>query len=371
MGNKKRIPLVKPIIEKEELSNVIEAVKSGWISSRGYFVKEFERKFGEWIGIKHSVAVSNGTVALHLALLALGVGSGDEVIIPNLTFASPANMTILTGARPVFTDVTKEYWCIDPDEIEKQINPRTKAIIVVHLYGHPAKMDEIMEIAEKHNLYVIEDCAEAHGAMFNNSKVCTIGHIGTFSFYGNKIITTGEGGMVVTNDSELAKKIRIMRDHGMKPRYWHISLGFNYRMTNLQAAIGVAQIDRVEDIIKRKREIAILYSNEFESIPGIKTHPEMPWAKNVFWLYSILIDEKKYGYTRDDLTTYLSGYGIETRKFFYPLSIMPIYRKYVTHEYPTSFYLSKHGINLPSGPKISDNELISVIELIKKKKIIK
>ncbi len=287
-----KIPVACPDIGPEEEQLVLEAIRSKWISSQGPYVKEFERRFAKWLGIKHAIAVSNGTVALHLALLALNIKQGDEIIVPDLTFASPANMVILTGAKPVFVDVSREYWCIDPRDLKRNITSRTKAIIVVHLYGHPADMDEILEIAHENNLYVIEDSAEAHGAEYKGRKVGSIGDIGTFSFYGNKVITTGEGGMIVTNNKNIAEKIRLMRDHGMKPRYWHIVLGFNYRMTNLQAAIGLAQLSKIDRLIKRKREIAKIYKNELSATPGIELHPEMPWARPSYWLFSILVDKK-------------------------------------------------------------------------------
>jgi len=363
------IPIANPEIGEEELINVIKAVRSGWISSKGYFIDEFERMFSRWIGIKHAIAVSNGTVAIHLALLALGIGPGDSVIVPDLTFASPANMVIEVGARPIFVDVNSEYWCIDPKEIEKSINNNTKAIIVVHLYGHPAKMDEIIEIADKYGLYIIEDCAEAHGAEFINKKVGSFGHIATFSFYGNKIITTGEGGMVITDDDELADKIRLYKDHGMRPRYWHIVVGYNYRMTNVQAAIGLAQLMKINKLIERKRHIAKVYIEELSSIPGIKLHPEMEWARCVYWLYSILIDERKMDVSRDELINKLSKEGIETRPFFYPLHAMPPYKnytKYMASKFKISSYLSSHGLSLPSGPRISDDELMYVVDRIKR-----
>lgn len=364
---KYRIPVANPDIGREEEELVLDAIRSGWISSQGPYVRRFEEEFARWLGVKHAIAVSNGTVALHLALLALGVGPGDEVIVPDLTFASPANMVILTGARPVFVDVTKEYWCIDPEDFKRKISEKTKAVIVVHLYGHPADMDEILEIARENNIYVIEDAAEAHGSEYKGRKVGTLGDIATFSFYGNKTITTGEGGMVVTNNDELADKIRLMRDHGMKPRYWHIVLGFNYRMSSLQAALGLAQLRKIDKLLERKRRIARIYEEILSGIPGIMLHPSMPWAKPSYWLYSIVVDEKLYGLSRDKLMEKLKKQGIETRRFFYPLHIMPVFKTYATNneDYPISTYLSEHGMNLPSGPKISDEEVIYVAKTLR------
>ena len=352
-----RYPVAEPEIGEEELRNVVEAVRSGWISSKGGFIEEFEKSFAKYIGVKYGVATSNGTTALHLALVALGIGPGDEVIVPDLTFAATINVVIYTGAKPVIVDINPEYWGIDPEKLKKAITPRTKAVIPVHLYGHPCDMDAIMEIALEHNLYVIEDAAEAHGAEYKGRKVGSFGHVSCFSFYGNKIIITEEGGMCLTSDAELAERMRVLRDHGMNPkrRYWHDVLDFNYRMTNLQAAIGVAQLDKIERFIERKREIARIYAEELSSVEGITLHPEMPWAKCVYWLYSILVDEGKAKVTRDRLAEKLEGYGIETRKFFYPLHEMPIYRRYAIDTYPVSSKISRQGLNLPSGVKLSND----------------
>ena len=297
-----RYPVAEPEIGEEELKNVVEAVKSGWVSSRGKFIEEFENSFAKYIGVKYGVATSNGTAALHLALAALNIGEGDEVIVPDLTFAATINSVIYVGAKPVIVDINPHYWCIDPDKLEKAITPSTKAIIPVHLYGHPCDMEAITEIASKHNLYVIEDAAEAPGAEYKGRKVGSFGYISCFSFYGNKIITTGEGGMCLTNDRELAEKIRILRDHGMNPvkRYWHDVVGFNYRMTNLQAALGLAQLSKIERFIEKKRKIAEIYAEELSPIEGVVLHPEMPWAKCVYWLYSILMDDGKTKVSRDE-----------------------------------------------------------------------
>jgi perosamine synthetase len=362
-----RYPVAEPDIGEEELRKVVEAVKSGWISSKGGFIEEFERGFANYIGMKYGVAVSNGTAALHLALVALGIGPGDEVIVPDLTFAATINAVLHTGAKPVIVDIHPEYWCMDPDKLEKAITPKTKAIIPVHLYGHPCDMGAIIEIASKHNLYIIEDVAEAHGAEYKGRKVGSFGHISCFSFYGNKIITTGEGGMCLTNDEELANKMRILRDHGMNPkkRYWHDVIGFNYRMTNLQAAIGLAQLSKIGRFIEKKRKIAKIYAEELSSLEGILLHPEMPWAKCVYWLYSILIDSERTGITRDELEEKLEEKGIETRKFFYPLHEMPIYKKYANFTYPVSSKVSQQGLNLPSSTKLSEEDVKYIAKTIK------
>jgi perosamine synthetase len=362
-----KIPVAEPDIGDEELKKVIEAVKSGWVSSKGPFIDEFEEKFSSYIGVEHGIAVSNGTGAIHLALTALEVKHKDEVIVPALTFASVANAVLYTGAKPVFVDSHIDYWCINPSKLEERITKKTKAIIPVHLYGHPCDMDSIMKIAKNYDLYVIEDCAEAHGAEYKGRKVGTFGDIACFSFYGNKIITTGEGGMCLTNDEDLARKMRMLRDHGMdiKRRYWHDVVGFNYRMTNLQAALGVAQLEKIDNFIQRKRKIAKIYASFLENVQGIVLHPEMPWAKNVYWLYSILIDNKSYGISRDELIDKLAENGIETRRFFYTLHLMPPYKRYAVNcRFPIAEKLSSSGINLPSSVKLTEEETSEVVRLI-------
>jgi len=363
---KLKIPVAEPSIGEEELKLVSEAVKSGWVSSKGKFIEEFEENFAKYIGAKYAIATSNGTSALHLALIALGIDHKHDLIIPTLTFASVANAVIYTGSKPVLIDSHPEYWCIDPEKIENKIGKSTKAIIPVHLYGHPCNIESIMKIAKEHNLYVIEDCAEAHGAQYKGKRVGSFGDIACFSFYGNKIITTGEGGMCLTNDEELADKMRILRDHGMRPerRYWHEIIGFNYRMTNLQAALGVAQLEKIDVFIKRKREIAETYNSLLKDVKGIALPPEMPWAKNVYWLYSILVDEKESGISRDKLMINLAENGFETRRFFYPIHTMPPYKKYAGDDFHVAERLSSCGINLPSGIKLTKEEIEDIAQLI-------
>ena len=362
-----RIPVAEPEIGEDELQNVMTAVKSGWVSSKGPFIEKFEEKFSSYIGVKHGVATSNGTAALHLALAALQTKRRDEVLVPALTFASVANTVLYVGAKPVFVDSHPDYWCINPSKVEKKITKKTKAIIPVHLYGNPCNMNPLMKIAKDYNLYVIEDCAEAHGAEYKGRKVGTFGDIACFSFYGNKIITTGEGGMCLTNDEDLAQKMRLLRDHGMnvEKRYWHEVVGFNYRMTNLQAALGVAQLEKIENFIERKRKIAKIYDSFLKNVQGIVLHPEMPWAKNVYWLYSILIDDKSYGISRNGLMEKLAKNGVETRCFFYPIYLMPPYKRYAVNcRFPITEKLSSSGINLPSSVKLTEKEIYKVAQLV-------
>lgn len=351
------IPVAEPAIGKEELNLIIKTVKSGWISSIGKNITKFENKFAKFCDAKYGVTTTNGTSALHLCLEASEIGPGDEVIVPSMTFVATANAVVYTGAKPVFVDSEIETWNIDAHKIEGKINDQTKAIIPVHLYGHPANMDKIIEIARKHELLVFEDAAEAHGANYKGNKVGTLGNAGCFSFYGNKIITTGEGGMVVTNNKNFAEKVRSLRDHGEsgKRKYYYPQLGFNYAMTNMQAAIGLAQLKKIDQIIKKKRKIYNIYNKHLSPlVPKIKLSPEAEWAKSVFWMFSILVPpEGKIN--RDVLSSKLRKKGIDTRPFFYPLHK---YKRFGSNEeLPVSSYLGKAGINLPSSPNLSEKEI--------------
>lgn len=366
----KMIPTGEPVIGEEELKNVIAAVKSGWISSKGKFIPEFEEKYASYCGFKYGVANSNGTVALHLALLALGIGQGDEVIVPTITFIATANAAKYTGAKPVFVDSHPDYWCLDPETIERAITPRTKAIIPVHVYGHPCDMDAVMAIAKKHKLYVIEDAAEAHGAEYKGKKVGSFGEINCFSFYGNKIITTGEGGICLTDDEKLAAKMKILRDHGMNPEksYWHDIVGYNYRMTNIQAAIGVAQLEKIDRLVSKKREIARWYSEGLKELAEkrlIKLPPEMPWARSVYWMYSILVEDD-FGISRDGLRQKLAGKEIETRPLFYPIHSMPPYN--TGESFPVAKELSRKGISLPLGASLTKDKVEFIVDAITSEK---
>ncbi len=362
------IPVAEPFLGEEELANAMEAIKSGWISSQGKFILEFERKFAEYCGVRHGVATSNGTVALHLALKALGIREGDEVLVPALTFIATANTVAYCNARPILVDSDPKCWCIDPARIEERITARTRAIIPVHLYGHPSDMDAIADIARRHNLYVIEDAAEAHGALYRDRRVGSFGRVNCFSFFGNKIISTGEGGMCLTDDEDLAQRMRILRDHGMNPnrRYWYDVVGFNYRMTNLQAAVGAAQVDRLDWLVSRRRQLAGWYHDAFRGLAekGLITRPpEMPWAKSAYWMYSILLEDA-FGTARDDLIVALKDKGIETRPLFYPLHLMPPYQGGDNRSFPVAEELSRKGLNLPSGPRVDEAEVARIANAV-------
>lgn len=358
-----RVPVTAPHLGEQELLNVTDCILSGWVSSGGHYVSRFEEEFARFCGVGQAIAVCNGTAALHLALAALGIGPGDEVIVPTLTFIATANAVTYTGATPVFIDSEPETWNLDPAQLERAITPRTRAILVVHLYGQPAQMEPIQKVASRHGLPVIEDAAEAHGATIGDRVVGGIGDVGTFSFFGNKIVTTGEGGMVVTNRENLGLLARQMRDHGMSTRrYWHEIIGFNYRMTNLQAAVGVAQLERIDEILAAKRRIASDYDEVFRDNSAITRPPSTDWAENVFWLYTILIDFDAFGTTRDQATEKLDALEIETRPAFIPLHQQPPYRS--DDHFPVAERISSCGISLPSAPNLTRAEVSRIAESV-------
>ena len=360
----KYIPIAKPFLQKQEFEYVIDCLNDGWISSKGKYINKFEDAFAEYIGCKYAVAVMNGTVALHLALSTLNIGKGDEVIVPGLTFIATANAVTYTGAKPVFADSEKDTWNIDPISVTRLITPRTKAIIPVHLYGQPCRMQELKSIASKNKLYIIEDAAEAHGAEYKGIRVGSIGDIGCFSFFGNKIITTGEGGMIVTNNKEVYEKAKILRDHGMEPdkKYWHPYIGYNYRMTNLQAAIGLAQIEKINMIIDRKITIARLYREKLKDLKKISLSPQNDWSTNVYWMFSILINDTSSFIQRDQFIDFMQKQKIETRPFFYPIHQMPPYFSNIS--LPVCEKISQNGINLPSYTEISEKEIYRICDKI-------
>jgi perosamine synthetase len=357
----KFIPVYEPLLNGKEEEYVLDCIRSGWVSSLGKYIPQFENLFAEFCGSKYSVAVSNGTVALHLALATLGIGPGDEVIIPSLTFIATANAVHYTGAEVVFADCEEKTWTIDVNDIRRRITSRTKAIIPVHLYGHPADMYALLELAKEKHVFIIEDAAEAHGAMAYGQCVGSFGDINAFSFYGNKIITTGEGGILTTNNPHLNERMRFLRDHAMsnEKRYWHTEVGYNYRMTNMQAALGVAQMERIEEFIHRKVTLAGIYNLGFSKIPGITLPPKANWAEPVYWMYSILINDD-FPINRDEVMKKLKEDGIDSRPFFYPIHTMPPYEKKQT--LPITENLSRRGINLPSSPNLTDGDIEHILD---------
>jgi perosamine synthetase len=351
------IPVAQPWLGERELVYVSECVLTGWVSSTGRFVTLFEKMFAEFCGVPHAVATSNGTTALHLALLGVGVGPGDEVIVPTLSFIASANSVRYCGATPVFVDSEPVTWNMDVAAVEAAITPRTKAIMAVHLYGHPADLSALRKLCDAHGLKLVEDAAEAHGATFGAQRVGSFGDVSAFSFFGNKIVTTGEGGMLCTHDAAMARTMRMLRDHGMSPerRYHHPVLGYNYRMTNLQAALGVAQMERIDEILGAKRRIGREYGELLAGVRGLQLPVEVAPAQSVFWLYSLLVDPAASAVTRDGLMAALRQHRIDTRPFFGPIHQQPIYA--TGQRLPIAEDASARGISLPSHATLSSAEI--------------
>ena len=364
------IPVYEPDLGQLEEEYLLDAFRSGWISSKGDYLAQFENSFAKWVKTRYALATSNGTTALHLALLALGSKSGDEVILPALTHIATANAVTFTGATPVFVDSDAASWTVDPNDIEKHITKRTRGIIAVHLYGRPARMNRILPLAQKYGLWVVEDAAEAHGARVLGRPVGSIGTIGTFSFFGNRILTTGEGGIVTTNDDDLAELMSRYRGQGVSPTvtYWHDLLGYNYRMTNLTAAIGLAQLERVHGILAAKQRLSRWYTERLASTPEIELARPRDWADDVCWMFSGLVS------CRDEVRAKLSEAGIDTRPFFFPVYKMPIYHDPTIH-LPVTENLSKKGIHLPSSPRLKEEQVDyicdTLIRIVRKTKPIR
>jgi perosamine synthetase len=371
------IPISEPSLEGRELEYVTDCIRSGWVSSLGEYVKRFEREFAAYCGVRYGAATHNGTVALHLALAALGVGPGDEVILPTLTFVATANAVVYTGATPVFVDSEPSTWNIDPAAAARAITPRTRAIIAVHLYGHPADMDPLRALADQHGLMLIEDAAEAHGARYKGQRVGSLSDVAVFSFFGNKIITTGEGGMVVTDDAALAERCFFLGNqarHKENP-YWHPEIGYNYRMTNVQAALGVAQLERIEEFIAIRARNADHYRRRLSEVPGLSPPPCAEWAENVYWMYTVLVEED-YGLDRDSVMVRLRQQGIDTRPVFYPIHTLPMYNspRYPvwgaegtggdSRGLPVAEELGRKGINLPSGATLRPEQVDLVCDAL-------
>jgi len=360
-SHQSHFPVAIPNLGGNEFKYLTDAFLSTWISSTGSYIDKFESEFSNYSDCEYGIAVSNGTVALHVALVALGIGKGDEVIVPDLTFAATINAVLHANATPVIVDIEDQSWCIDPDEIEKSITSKTKAIIPVHLYGQVCDMDSIMSLAKQYGLKIIEDCAEAHGSMFKGNKVGSFGDIGCFSFYGNKVITTGEGGMCVTNSTELNDKLRLLRDHGMSKtrRYYHDVVGYNYRMTNLQAAIGLAQLERIDKIHENRS----LYEKSYKraSLNGdFEFQQDLKNRERITWIVCLLVNESD---KRDKLIQLLENNGIDARPFFYLLSDMDIYKKYSHSSTPISKNISSRGVSLPTYESLKSLEQIESIFL--------
>lgn len=364
------IPVNKPQIPANTQSYFTECVKSGWFSAEGPYVKQFEAAMAKYVGVKYAVAVNSGTTALHLALVALGIGKGDEVILPASTIASCYFAIWYTGATAVPVDVDSETFTISPSEIKKHISPKTKAIMAVHLFGHPCDMDAIQKIAHKHSLYVIEDAAEAHGATYKKQKAGSFGDLSCFSFYANKIVTCGEGGMVLTNNQELYQRAVSLANlnHTPEKRFVHAGVGYRYAMTNMQAGLGLASFEEIKQSLSYKRQMAKLYKKVLSKVPGIILPTEKEWAKNVYWMYAVRINERKFGFSRDALMSMLQKeFGIQTRSFFYPPKVaFKAMKKFQRESFPVAEKIGEDGLYLPSGLGNTMEEFQLVAETIKK-----
>lgn len=355
------IPVAAPLLDGNERKYVMECLDTTWISSGGRFIGQFEAEVARVCGTRFGVATNNGTTALHLALAALGIGPGDEVIMPSLTYIATANTVRYCGGTPVFVDSEADTFNLDPDQIEARITSRTKAIMPVHLYGHPADMDPVMEIARRRGLFVVEDAAESLGALYKGRPTGSIGTCAALSFFGNKVITTGEGGMVVHSDEALDARMRVLRSQGMDPkrRYWHPEIGFNYRMTNVAAAIGLGQVERIEHHLAARRRVASWYDTQLAPIADLVRRPiTRNWAQHAYWMYTILLEDGvRRG--RDEVMQKLGQRGIETRPVFYPMHQMPPYHEPHGH-YPVADRLAARGINLPTHALLTEDDVARI-----------
>ena len=362
-----RIPVAAPDLSGNEEAYILDAIRSSWISSTGRYVERFESEFADLCGTRAAISVVNGTAALHLALLALGVGPGDEVIVPSLTYIATANAVRYCGAEPVFADVDPDTWCLDPRSVEEAVTSRTRGVIPVHLYGHPADMDAIQLVADRHDLWIVEDAAESHGATYRGRSTGSLGSIGVFSFYGNKIITSGEGGAITVNDPEHERRIRMLRGQGMDPahRYYFPIVGYNYRLTNVACAMLCAQLERLPALLADRQRVFDGYRERLEGIEGIGFQPVADWASPAPWLFCITVDPATFGCNRDALAGALADAGIETRPFFHPLHTMPPYANSRSTGLAVTERVAQSGLNLPTSAMVGERELDLISNLIR------
>lgn len=373
------IPVNEPALNERDLELVADCVRTGWVSSGGKYIEAFEQGWAAYCGRKYGVAVSNGTTALQVACRCAGLGPGDEVILPTFTIISCALAIVETGAIPVLIDSDHRTWCMDASEVAARLTSRTKAIMPVHIYGHPVDMDPLLHLASKHGLAIIEDAAEAHGAEYLSGRGSadpawrrcgSFGALSTFSFYANKLITTGEGGMILTDDADLAEKARGLRNLWFVPerRFYHRYLGYNYRMTNVQAAMGVAQLERFPSIVARKREIAARYTEGLRDLAGIQLPVEEVWARSVYWMYGLVLDES-VGFDAVEAARRMRAEGVETRPFFLGMHAQPVFHGrglFAGEEYPAADRMAARGFYLPSGLALQDDDVDRVIEAVRK-----
>ena len=379
------IPVNEPLIGEKELEYVNECLRTGWISSAGRFIEEFEEKWAAYCGMKYGIAMSNGTTALQAAVRSLNLKPGDKIVIPTFTIVSCAQAVTYNDCVPVLVDCEADTWCMNVEQVREKVEDnyahgdgRIKAIMPVHIYGHPVDMDPINELAERYGLFVIEDAAEVHGAQYLSGrhskepawKRCGgLGHVSTFSFYANKLITTGEGGMVLTSDASLAETARGFRNLCFLPgrRFYHERLGYNFRMTNLQAALGVAQLERMDEIVAKKRWIGQAYTDRLGDISSLQLSVEKTWARHVYWMYSIVIDEAT-GINASVLAFRLRGMGVETRPFFLGMHEQPVFHDmglFLNERYPVAERIANQGLYLPSGLTLTESQIDNICEIVR------
>ena len=364
------IPVNEPLLDGNEKQYLLECIETGWISSEGPFIRQFEEKFAARLGRKHGIAVTNGTAAIDAAVDALGIGPGDEVIMPTFTIISCITQIVRCGAIPVLVDSDSVTWSMDVTQIEAKITARTKAIMIVHIYGLPVNMDPVLDIAKRHNLKIIEDAAEMHGQTYHGKPCGSFGDISTFSFYPNKHLTTGEGGMIVTDDDDLAETCRSLRNLCFQPqkRFVHERLGWNLRMTNMQAALGLAQLERLDEFVSRKRIMGKRYAELLGNLPSVQqplSHTE--YAENIYWVYGMILDEST-GLNGEEAMKLLATKGVGTRPFFYPMHQQPVLRRMGLFEgehYPVAERLYRQGFYIPSGMALSDSQIECCVDALR------
>lgn len=373
------IPVNEPLLKERELEYVTECIKTGWISSAGHFIEEFENKWAEYCGMRYGVAVSNGTTALQVAVRCLDLQPGDEVIMPTFTIISCAMAIIDSGGMPVLVDSEPRTWCMDVNQVESKITSRTKAIMPVHIYGHPVEMDPIIALVKKYGLMIVEDAAEVHGAEYLSGRTSNnptwkrcggIGDISTFSFYANKLITTGEGGMVLSNNEQFAEKARSIRNLCFRSdrRFYHTELGYNFRLTNLQAALGLAQLERFDEILAKKRWMGQAYTDRLKDVPYLQLPVEEEWAKQVYWMYGIVLDESTH-LDAVEFANRLQTLGVQTRPFFLGMHEQPVFLKksfFQNEHYPIAERIARQGLYLPSGLALTEDQIEQVCDVVRK-----
>ena len=364
-----RIPVCEPYLGGREKEYVLDCLATNWISSAGKYLVQFEQAFARYCGCEHGIGTTSGTTALHLAIAAVAVGPGDEVIMPTFTIAATVFATLYVGAIPVLVDVEPDTWTMRVDQVAAKLGPRTRAVLPVHMYGHPCDMDPLRELTGRRGLRLLEDAAEVHGAEYKGRKCGSLGDAACFSFYANKILTTGEGGMVVTNDETIAERCRSLKNlaFNRERRFLHDAIGFNYRMTNLQAAMGLAQLEKLEEYVALRRQHAASYTKLLQDVEGLRLPVERPWARNVYWMYGVVVEDD-FGCSRDDLASGLAERGVETRTFFIPMHEQPLFQEkglFRSEHYPVASDIARRGLYLPSSTGLREDEIAYVADAVR------